>query len=192
MKNKILIIVFSIVLVACSVGVSNQFEHSEYKVLKADGNIEIRKYDRYIVAETYVEAGKNKRPHKAAQILSEYISGKNSTHETVATELPVTMIERKMNLWSMTVMLPQEKDLNSLPKPVSDKITIKEVEPRKVAAISFLGFWTESNFNEKTEELLEYLKKENYKISSQEINVFYNDQSLIPFFRRNEIMLEIQ
>jgi len=192
MKFFLNIIVISFLASGCSSFSKKDYDQIKYSIVKSEDNIEIRQYEKYLAAETYVEGDRKKAPDKAFKILLDYISGDNVQKKNISMTAPVTMVERKMNFWSMTFMMPENFTLQSLPKPNSDKVSFKMVPERKIAAIIFSGNWSESNFRAKTKELLAYLKKHGYKINSQEINTFYNSPFTFPWSRRNEIMFEVQ
>jgi hypothetical protein len=189
--KKLVTILSTLLLSACNLFSSENYEQPEYKVLKSEGNIEIREYKKFIVAETVVEGTRKTAPNKAFRVLAEYIFGGNKNSQKIPMTAPVLIEKETDKLWSMKFMMPKKFVMNELPLPNTDKIIFKEVNNRQIAAITFSGRWTKDNFQENADELLNYIKKHDYKINSREINAFYNDPFTLPWNRRNEIMFEI-
>jgi hypothetical protein len=87
--------------------------------------------------------------------------------------------------------MPSKYTIETLPRPIDQRITIKEVAARTVAVISFSGFWSESNFAEHTAILERFLLSQGTAIVSEPTLARYN-MPLTPWFlRTNEIHFEI-
>jgi DNA gyrase inhibitor GyrI len=65
-------------------------ESPNYNVESNDGNIEIRKYDDYIVAQVDLEADYNSALNKGFRILANYIFGGNHQKSKISMTAPVT------------------------------------------------------------------------------------------------------
>jgi hypothetical protein len=79
-----------------------------------------------------------------------------------------------------------------IPKPENANITISTLSLKKVLAIQFSGFASESNFEKHMGILLDYAKKNNIKINQNDMmSLTYNSPFTLPFNRRNEVIVQL-
>jgi hypothetical protein len=209
MNNVITVILMTLLSAGCSVfGVGSE-EQPKYHVISKEENKEIRRYNSYIVAKTTVKGSFKDAQSKGFRILAGYIFGKNKTkqkismtspvvqnkqesNEKIAMTAPVT-IASENNEWVMTFSMPSQYTLESLPVPNDPQIKLEKVDERFVAALTFSGFWNEEKMREKGSELAQWLEKHSsYKQISSPMFAGYNPPWTIPFFRRNEMLIELQ
>lgn len=180
-------------LASCSLIFGGDYEQPKYKVLKeGESGIELRQYDEFIVAKTVVEGDRDEAPNKAFKVLAGYIFGDNKQKTEMSMTAPVLLEKQTDQLWVMSFMMPSKFKIDELPTPKDNKIFFEIFENKKLAAISFSGRWTQENFNENANKLLDFIKQENLNLNSREINAFYNSPFTLPWFRRNEIMFEVE
>ena len=85
MKSIVLLFFLS----SCSFfGIQNE-EGPKYRILKKDGDFEIREYEPYIIAKTTVKGTYEEASGKAFKILAGYIFGKNKNDKKIAMTSPV-------------------------------------------------------------------------------------------------------
>ncbi|MEJ2126264.1 MAG: heme-binding protein [Candidatus Bathyarchaeota archaeon] len=102
----------------------------------------------------------------------------------------VTEIEDSTNN-SIAFVMPEGYTLENTPKPNDQRVKIKQISERYVAALKFSGRWTNSNFDEKSKELITKLQKANIKTKGNIFSMRYSSPYTPWFLRRNEVAIEI-
>lgn len=185
-------------------------EQPKYTVVEThryDGSaIEFRNYAPYIVAETTVEAQDfDEASSEGFRRLAAYIFGENNGNVEMDMTAPVeTRAPEKMDMtapvstdggpgaWNIRFVMPSKYTIETLPRPDDARITILEIPARTVAAISFSGRWTISNFEEHTARLQSFLVRKGMQQLSSPAIARYN-MPLTPWFlRTNEIQIDIE
>ena len=184
-------------------------EQPKYTVVEThryDGNsIEFRNYAPYLVAETTVEAQDfDEASSEGFRRLAAYIFGENNGNVEMDMTAPVeTRTPEEMDMtapvstggapgaWNVRFVMPSKYTIETLPTPDDARISILEVPARMVAAISFSGLWTASNFDEHTARLQAFLVRKGIAQVSGPVVARYN-MPLTPWFlRTNEIQIDI-
>lgn len=169
-------------------------ETQAYDVIKKIDMIEIRRYPEMILAQI-----KGYNDSQAFGILFSYISGNNQVQEKISMTAPVmnskqiemtTPVISKENYFAF--IMPSNYTIDTLPKPVDKRIHINIETKRIMAVIKFSGYTTEKKINKYQEILLETLKKHHINIKGNAFIMRYNSPFSPPFFRRNEIGVEIE
>jgi len=185
---------------------SYALEQPKYEVLFADGDIEYRRYDAYLVAETAIaEVGDwGKDTRDGFMQLFDYISGENTLETKIEMTSPV--VQRQSMKIAMTApvlesssggqnrlafMLPSKFDLDSAPRPSNSSITIREMPVRLIASIRYSGRWTEKNVKKYKAKLEQHLSERGVETVGEYSTAVYNAPFTPPFMRRNEIHFEI-
>jgi len=187
-------------------------EEPAFSILRQDGDIEIREYTPYLVAETLI-AGVNDRnaaANEGFRRLFRYISGDNSAAGKIAMTAPVLQSQNDKDKgekiamtapvqqtpteggWRVAFVLPAEFTLETAPVPDDDRIRVRQVAPRQLAVIRFPGRWSESNYTRHRDALMDFLARENLEIDGDVMYAAYNAPFSLPFMRRNEVMVEIR
>jgi hypothetical protein len=196
------------VSVGCSVfGVGSE-ERPSYEVILKDRDKEIRKYESYIIAKTTITGSFKEAQREGFKILAGYIFGKNQSRqkipmtspvvqkresEKISMTAPVVLEENENKTWTMTFSMPSQYTLENLPVPNDDRITIEKVDQRYVAALRYSGLWTESKNAQKGRELEDWMKNhQQFELDSKPMFAGYNPPWTIPFFRRNEALIELK
>jgi hypothetical protein len=181
-------------------------EQPKYEVLLADGEIEYRRYDAYLVAETAIaEVGDwGKDTRDGFMQLFDYISGENTLETKIEMTSPV--VQRQSMKIAMTApvvessrggqnrlafMLPSKFNLDSAPRPSNSSITIREMPVRLIASIRYSGRWTEKNVSKYKAKLEQHLSERGVETVGEYSTAVYNAPFTPPFMRRNEIHFEI-
>lgn len=153
----------------CSVFGIQSEEGPQYEVVRADKNKEIRRYQPHLVAQTTVDGSFDEAQNKGFRILADYIFGKNKSQQKIAMTSPVVQ----------------------KPKETSEKI---EMTPKKyLGVIRFTGLWSEKKNSAQANLLKEWLSSQmDYEIMSEAQFAGYNPPWTIPWFRRNEMMIELK
>lgn len=207
-----LVAVFALFLIAgCSAVGIRTSEEAEYKVLVQEGVIQIREYEPYVIAETLV---KNKDYDEAGRLgfrrLFAYISGKNEGDREISMTAPViaqmqnapvgagikmtapVVAERTGSGWVYAFVLPAEfPDLESAPLPADPLVKLKLIPGKKMAAITYAGSTGERKMNLKTRELTKWIQGRQLTKVSGPVSARYDPPWTLPFFRRNEVLIEV-
>lgn len=101
-------------------------EEASYNVIKKDKMFEVREYAPHILAETLVDGELKDVGRRAFQKLFGYISGENVSRTKVAMTAPVVQ-QRIQDQWAVSFMMPKASTLSTLPKPLDDRVTLRQV-----------------------------------------------------------------
>jgi len=205
--KKSLAVLASMLFTGCTVFGIRTVEQANYSVLLEDGDIQIRQYDNFIVAETTVEAQYEDASSTGFRRLADYIFGKNKQNEKISMTAPVLqeqdsgekipmtapVLQEEDNAgWKMSFVMPAKYTMNTLPQPLDAKVILKEIKGRKVVAIRYGGLLSEKNIRKKTRELEAWLEENKYRALSKPRSAGYDPPWTIPFLRRNEVQVDIE
>lgn len=189
-------------------------ETPKYEVIKSTSEYEIRKYPASVVAEvTYDPKQMNNDKDAGFKILANYIGvfgqPQNAKPEQIAMTAPVITTaapaekiamtspvitnESPQGLVTMQFKLPSKyTKAEEAPKPLDEKVVIKEEAGRKYGVVKFSGRTTDQIVNPKVERLKSSLEKDGYTITGNFLLARYNPPWTLPPFRTNEIMLPVE
>jgi hypothetical protein len=180
-------------------------ETPKYTIVKEVDSFELRDYTEYVTAEVTVEGSFEEVGSKAFRLLFDYISGNNSKKQKVEMTSPVEQkstsekismtapVEQttKDGKYILSFVLPQTLTIETAPTPNDPKVILKNNLARRMACITYSGFWTESNYLENQARLMGWIASQKLKIKGEPIYARYNSPFSIWFLRRNEILVEI-
>ena len=169
------------------------------------GDIEVRDYAAYTVAEVTVNTDANYAGSRAFPILAGYIFGKNKGERTLAMTAPVTQraVPVKMAMTApvtqtpsgsgflVQFVLPKGVTVANAPEPLDACINLREMPPKRVAVIRYSGFWSESNYNDHLAKLQSQLRGANIAWVGVPMYSRYDGTTTPWFMRRNEIWLQL-
>jgi hypothetical protein len=190
--------------------ISMSVSEASYQVLETlEYGVEIRAYPEEIWATTVAE-----NQNDAFSPLLRYISGDNergekiemtapvvtpapqraktdsAKGEKIEMTAPVVTMNSEKGLF-MAFIMPERFDIQSIPKPLSSRVKIQLIEPRKLATIRFSGYVTEENYKKNLELLNKTLEARRISTEGEPLLMQYNDPWTPPFLRRNEIALQV-
>lgn len=188
---------------------SHAIEEPSYEVLRKIGEIELRQYTPYVVAEVLIEADADEAGNLAFPILAGYIFGKNKGKKEFAMTAPVTQAAAPTKLemtapvtqtaapgtagsYLVQFVLPKDVTLASAPEPLDTRVQLREVAATQVAVIRYSGFWSDANYAEHLSELRAALKSAGLTPTGEPVFSRYNPPFMPWFLRRNEIWLHLQ
>ena len=179
-------------------------EQPKYKVVESSGSIEIRDYAPMIIAETEVSGDRKEAIGKGFRIIANYIFGDNKAAQKVAMTAPVTQQSSEKiamtapvaqqgegNSWKVHFVMPSSYTMETLPKPNSRAVKLKQIGGKRFAVIQFSGTGGQSSLERHTAELRKFLSTKGLRPLSAPTYAFYNPPWTLPFMRRNEVMLEV-
>ena len=193
-------------------GVLMATEEPKYTLIQKYEAFEIREYAPFLVAQTKVTGTFDEMGGKAFRILFKYISGENQKKSSITMTAPVIQEDSKQeglnipmsapvlqetdqnNSQSTTFsfVMPQNFTLESLPLPLDERITLKEIPPKRVAVREYSGGWGEEKYKKNEAILLKALEDANIKTIGKPSFARYNSPFALWFLRRNEVMIEVQ
>lgn len=174
-------------------------EQAPYDILKSDGGIEIRCYRPQTQARVTTHGEFKEAQKEAFNLLAGYIFGDNHMKDKIPMTTPV-LLEQKVEHrreptkdWTMSFILPQNYLITTAPTPTDKRITLHECPVHLVASISYAGINNEEKVEEYTAILKRWLKKRPWYIPMSPFQTAQFDGPLtIPFFRKNEIHIEVK
>jgi DNA gyrase inhibitor GyrI len=87
--------------------------------------------------------------------------------------------------------MPSEYSMATLPKPNNQAVQLREVPPQRFAVLRYSGLNNESKVEDKTKELLAWVKLKNWQAVGSPQLSRYDPPWTLPMWRRNEIRVEV-
>ena len=176
-----------------------------FEVVTRYDNFELRRYLPYVVAETRVEGEYRRSLNEGFRRLAGYIFGGNRSQAKLAMTAPVSAqpgsekipmtapvsAQKDAGSWVVTFAMPEGSRLDTLPLPNDQRVTLHLLPARQVAALRFRGWASAKDVEKKTAELLAALPSAGLTPRGVPTIAQYNPPWTLPFFRRNEILVEL-
>jgi len=200
---SIAVLVSVVIAIVMLGGEGMSYESPEYRVVDRFGEIEIREYEPYLVAETTVDGDLENAGNRGFRIVAKYIFGNNQGERRIAMTAPVSQAmadgtkismtapvtqEKAGDRYTIQFMMPSKYSREELPEPNDPRVSIREVPARRFAAVRYSGSWSKRNFDKHLERLLETLSAKGYEPLGEPIWARYNPPFMPWFLRRNEIL----
>ena len=166
-------------------------EEPDYRVLQAEGDIELRAYPAVVVAQTAMPGDRELARDRSFGVLLEYISGRNAAGQKIAMTAPVLQHFDPRADWTLSFLMPRRWSLEMLPAPSDAAVALRSLGPMKVAAIRFSGAGTEEDFSAHRARLEGYLLGRNIPYIPQAIYAWYDPPWMPGFLRRQEVLLPV-
>lgn len=180
-------------------------EQPEYRVLESEGDLELREYSPYIVAETLVAADFDQAGNEGFRRLAGYIFGNNRSRqklemtapvaqapsEKIAMTAPVNM-HRSGSSYRITFMMPSKYRLETLPQPVDPEVRLREIPAHTVAALRYSGRWTQQRYEDHRSQLETWIHKRGWEPAGEPILARYDPPFKPWFLRRNEVLIPVR
>lgn len=180
-------------------------EEPSYAVELASDPFELRRYDTRVVAETQVSGDFAEAGNEGFRRLAGYIFGKNERDSKIAMTAPVGQSEAGTKIamtapvgqtetasgFTVSFTMPAGSTLANLPKPLDERVSLRELAPARVAVVRFRGRWSSERMAERTEALRGWLAEQGLSAAGEpEVNRY--DPPFVPWFlRRNEVWIPI-
>ena len=182
----------------------SRVEQPDYTVTMSDGAIEIRSYGSMIAAEAEVKGERKAAINEGFRLIAAYIFGANKLNARIAMTAPVQQQSAQKiamtapvtqqttgDSWTVRFIMPSSWTLETLAEPNDPRVTLKPVPAKRMLVIRFSGNANDSLIRAKTEELQTYAVDKKLVTVGEPLLAFYNPPWTLPFFRRNEVMLEL-
>lgn len=187
-------------------GKYNGYEIPPYEVVKAEGAFELRQYKPHIVAEVTVSGERDEALSAGFRLLAGYIFGKNAPNSNISMTAPVTQSKASEKIamtapvtqaasdqgWVVQFTMPSEYTLATLPKPLDEKVKLREEKGQKRAVIRFSGRTTPERLVEHEQKLTTALETHKLQAFGAVTHAYYNDPWTFPWNRRNEVMVQVK
>ncbi|KAK0583912.1 hypothetical protein LWI29_004969 [Acer saccharum] len=195
-------------------------ETPNYEVVQSSPDYEIRKYPPSVVAEVtydpsqfkgdkdggfsvlanYIGAfgnPQNTKPEKIAMTAPVITkSSSESGSEKIAMTAPVVTKgggEGEKKMVTMQFLLPAKYvKAEEAPKPVDERVVIREEGERKYGMVKFSGVATEKVVEEMVDKLKKSLERDGFRVVGEFLLARYNPPWTLPPFRTNEIMIPVE
>jgi hypothetical protein len=212
-KRLAAFLIHVLVVLSLSGGPAMAIEEPAYEVVKTYPEFELRRYAPYLVAETEVRGDFDEVGNRAFRILAGYIFGDNRSSEKMEMTAPVNQRPaagegEKMAMtapvtqrpkggadadtYVLSFVMPSGYTLDTLPKPLSPQVRLRE-EPAKLMAVkSYSGRWTQANYREHEFQLLAAVERASLTPIGAPVYARYNSPFSLWFLRRNEVMVEVE
>jgi hypothetical protein len=163
-------------------------ETPEYKVVRADGKIEIRDYPALTVATTPMSAdGMN----GGFGNLFRFITGSNESKEKIEMTAPV-LIDNTTEKKTMSFIMPQSTVSKGVPKPAASTVSLSSMPATRFVVLRFSGGRNEDNEKKAIAALRAWMTSQKLTGKGEPLFAYYDPPwTLIPF-RRNEVMIRIE
>ncbi len=177
----------------------------DYELVRKIGDVEVRRYAAYTVAEVMVAGPADQAGGQGFPILADYIFGKNKGARKLAMTAPVTQapVPQRLEMTApvtqsavaggfvVQFVLPKGITVQTAPEPIDSRVQLREVPATTVAALRYSGFWSDSNYAEHLAALQATLTQAALAWTGQPVYARYNPPFMPWFMRRNEIWLTL-
>lgn len=193
-------------------------ETPKYEVVQSTADYEIRKYPPCVVAEVTYDPTQFKGDKDGGFILlANYIGALGNPHNTKPEKIAMTapVITKSTSekiamtapvvtkaggegqnqndkLVTMQFVLPSKySKAEEAPKPLDERVVIKEEGGRKFGVVKFSGVARDDVVKEKVESLKKRLERDGYKVTGEFELARYNPPWTLPPLRTNEVMIPV-
>ncbi|MCF1504510.1 heme-binding protein [Afifella sp. H1R] len=171
-------------------------EEPDYDVVDRKSEFEVREYGKQVVAEAHATGRREQALKAGFHKLADYIFARQRPGKKIAMTAPVVQApvvgeNGRRRGWAVRFIMPAKWSLADLPKPAQDDVVLKEMSPRRVAAVRFSGQMNDRLALENLEALRLFIEDHGLKAIGEPIYAYYNPPMTPGFMRRNEIMVEV-
>ena len=180
-----------------------QTEEPDYRPLATDGDFQIREYPAMTVAETVVTGPRQRALDKGFRALADYIFAKSRDGEQLPMTVPVMQDagdpmasdpplfdDELEGGWRTRFVMPEGRSADNLPPP-SAGVELVELEPRRVAVVSFAGRPGDRGLASQEDRLRGWLARRGETSEAEPEYAFYNSPVIPGPLRRNEVWLAL-
>lgn len=179
---------------AGSLYVMKDVKSPAYEVLKVADGYEVRRYPAMLVART--EASGDSEADSLFRVLAGFIFGGNDQDQEIAMTAPVFMAGNtgppgEQPLPAMQFIMPAQFTVDTLPSPRDERVEIREVPSRVIAARRFGWFAAEEVRREQLARLMAALERDGVTAAGEPVYAGYQPPFSVPFLKRHEMMVEV-
>jgi hypothetical protein len=183
---------------------TERLERPGYTVIAtlADGRVEIRKYEPYIIAETTVEkTGFREAGRQGFSPCARYIFGENRARkrggesEKMSMTAPVRLEGGDDKKTKVSFVIGSNYTLRTVPKPLEDKVKLRRLPGHTLAVRTFSGPPPkDARVSKEREKLVAALEDAGLSPKNDDTFVYgYHDPFITPnILRRNEVAVLVE
>lgn len=162
-------------------------ETPDYKVIRKDGDVEIRAYPALTVATAPMSGGDMDGSFRK---LFRFITGTNESAEKIAMTTPV-LIDSAKDKKTMSFIMPKSAVEKGVPKPAGESVVLGKVDASRFAVLRFGGGRAAENERAAIEKLTAWLEAQKISGKGEPMFAYYDPPWTPVFMRRNEVMIRI-
>jgi SOUL heme-binding protein len=180
-------------------------EEPDFDVVRRIGNVELRQYAPYVVAEVVLDVAPTEAGSQAFPILAGYIFGNNKGERKFAMTAPVMQaaLPVKMDMTApvtqtrvtggmrVQFVLPKGVTVATAPEPLDPRVQLRHVPAARWAVLRYSGTWSQANDDEHLALLRAALATAAVATLGEPVLARYNAPFTPWFMRRNEVWLAL-
>ena len=193
---KIILSIFGIILILFVISQlfflnsQRNIETYAFTIIDSYETIEIRQYEASLFTSVQMSSNNyRKTSSKGFSVLAGYIFGGNDKEEKIAMTSPVAMSLKDST--TMLFLVPKKYTRDNLPVPNDSRIEFKVIPEKKVAAISFGGWASDSKIAAFKSKLITALNTKGIEYTDNFYFLGYNAPMEV-FNRKNEVIVELK
>ena len=162
-----------------------------YEVERTVDGLEVRDYPPVVVAETDVDGPYRASISSGFRRLAGYIFGGNSPKQKIAMTAPVGATPHAAGRWTISFVMPPARPLAELPRPLDERVRLRQVGRRHVAVLRFRGRAGERELRARQAELAHRLSQAGLRATGEPQLAQYDPPWIPGPLRRNEMMVAL-
>jgi len=167
-------------------------EKLPYTLVSKQGPIEIRHYPTHLLVQVREPGEFFRAGNRGFQPLFNYIAGSNVAGQKIAMTAPVLQEEVGEDTHLVSFVMPKDFDLESIPAPTSQRVSIVQIDEHFSAAIRFSGSWNSQRFEDKGKELLAAVKSAGLVTVGSLYWARFDPPFKPGFMKHNEVLIKIE
>lgn len=92
------------------------------------------------------------------------------------------------NRWAIAFMMPTNCTLETLPEPTDEKVRLRAIQARRMAAVQYSGTWSKQRYERNLVRLREWMKAQGLAAAGDPVWARYDVPFMPWFLRRNEVL----
>lgn len=167
-------------------------EQQPFEIERTFDDFELRRYPEHVLVQVTVEGDFLRAGNLGFRPLISYISGRNEGAKRIAMTAPVTQEPIDEHTHTVSFVLPEGTDPQTVPVPTDASVATVVVPPSRVAARRFGGGWTDARFTENGEELLAALERSDLSPLGNLYFARYDAPWKPGFLKHNEALVRVE
>ena len=190
MHRNLIAICFIILLIP---GIGSAIESLGFERIDQLGGVEVRIYERHLLASVDVNSSFKEAGNAAFQPLFRYISGRNADEQKIAMTAPVIQSASRKDdaAWTVSFVMPASLLKTGAPRPKTEQVKIVERSEQLIAALPYSGSWRVGLFEENKKELIQQLERSPYSICGEVMWARHNAPFTPWFLKKNEVLVPV-
>lgn len=169
-------------------------ERPSYSVELRAAPYEIRDYGPTLVARVHVDGSREAAVGSGFRTLAGYIFGGNQRNGKIAMTAPVLQTSDQSGAssgWNVEFMMPARYTMSTLPTPNDSRVHLIERPARRVAAMTFSGFWSDANLTSHATQLEHWVQLQKLTATSSPSYAYYDPPWTPWFLRTIEVLIDV-